>query len=203
MKYHTYLTIYRGNDMPKFYIGSTSTKRLSEGYRGSVLSKEYSRVWSLRQEKNPELFKTVILTTHDTREDAYEKEHFLHKSLSVVSNPLYINKSYADGSGRFGGGFKGKSHSEEHKAHISKTLKGRTNTWTPKERPEHAKKMQGNQFAKGNKNPEQAKKMQGNQLVKNTIWWNNGKVNKRSAESPGSDFVAGRLPFTHKSMHPI
>lgn len=29
--------------------------------------------------------------------------------------------------------------------------------------------------------------------TKGTKWWNNGKINKRSTESPGDDFVSGRI----------
>lgn len=29
-------------------------------------------------------------------------------------------------------------------------------------------------------------------------WWNNGKVNKRSVEKPGEDFVIGRMPYERK-----
>jgi len=30
-------------------------------------------------------------------------------------------------------------------------------------------------------------------ITKGTSWWNNGKINKRSVESPGDDFMPGRI----------
>ena len=194
-KFCTYLTKYSGNKLPPFYIGSTTIEKIESGYKGSVLSQEYGSVFEEETKSSPHLFKTIILTTHETREQAYKKEHFFHRMLNVVSNELYMNKSYADGSGRFGGGFKGKSHTDEHKAHMSTIMKGRINTWTGKKRPEHSEMMKGNQYKKGKKSPESAERMKGNTYTVNTRWWNNGKVNKRSAESPGFDFVPGRLHF--------
>jgi len=31
-------------------------------------------------------------------------------------------------------------------------------------------------------------------------WWNNGKVNKRSVECPGNDFILGRIPYPRKPL---
>lgn len=31
-------------------------------------------------------------------------------------------------------------------------------------------------------------------------WWNDGKVNKRSVEKPGEDFVIGRIPYKRKPL---
>ena len=43
--YCTYLTIYSGNKLPTFYIGSTSVEKIEQGYRGSVSSKRYQSIW--------------------------------------------------------------------------------------------------------------------------------------------------------------
>lgn len=65
-----YLTIYRGDKFPPLYIGSTSIKRLNEGYIGSVKSVKYQKLWKQEQKQNPDLFETKILSTYFTREEA-------------------------------------------------------------------------------------------------------------------------------------
>ena len=100
--YCTYLTIYSGNKLPLFYIGSSSIDRINKGYRGSVLSKIYKETWKNELLTNPHLFKTKIITTHNDRKEATTKEKFLQKSLDVVKNPLYINRAYAQIEGSHG-----------------------------------------------------------------------------------------------------
>lgn len=95
--YCTYLTVYYGNLLPPFYIGSTSIKRINCGYRGSVRSKEYKLIWEEELRNNPDLFDTRVITQHDTRKDALSRETKFHTALDVKFNPLYINKSYAGG----------------------------------------------------------------------------------------------------------
>jgi hypothetical protein len=51
--YCTYLTIYSGNKLPPFYIGSTSVNRISNGYHGSVSSKRYKSIWLEELKTNP------------------------------------------------------------------------------------------------------------------------------------------------------
>ena len=55
--YCTYLTVYTGNKLPPFYIGSTSVDNISKGYRGSVLSKNYKSIWKQELHSHPDLFK--------------------------------------------------------------------------------------------------------------------------------------------------
>lgn len=93
MKYCTYLTTYRGNKLPPFYIGSTSIERINNGYRGSVESKSYKQIWIDEIKNNPHLFRTIILTSHNTRKEATEKEFQFQLKLLVHRNSLYINKS--------------------------------------------------------------------------------------------------------------
>lgn len=89
-----YLTIYSGNRLPPFYIGSTSASRLSRGYVGSVVSKRYRAIWNEERLSRPHLFRTIILARFQTRDAAYDKERTLQKRLSVIKNPLYVNLSY-------------------------------------------------------------------------------------------------------------
>lgn len=135
-KFCTYLTIYSGNLLPPFYIGSTSIDKIRKGYRGSVLSKRYRSIWLSELKRNHHLFKTKIITTHDTRIEATLREYQFQKDLLVVSSPLYINLSYANK--KFGMNIKGKNHplwglhhTETSKKKMSNTRKGRklTETW--------------------------------------------------------------------------
>lgn len=92
-KFCTYLTIYRGNLLPPFYIGYTSANKIRKGYRGTVTSSEYRDIWKKEQQQNPHLFVTIILTYHKTREEASIKETYFQKHFNVHINPLYTNKS--------------------------------------------------------------------------------------------------------------
>lgn len=100
--YCTYVTIYSGNKLPPFYIGSTSTERIENGYRGSVSSKKYKNIWNSELKINPQLFKTVVLTLHDDRKLATERELRFQKQLNVINHPMYINESYADKNFMYG-----------------------------------------------------------------------------------------------------
>jgi hypothetical protein len=95
--YCVYLTTYRGKALPPFYIGSTSVKKIKNGYRGSVLSAAYKAIWKQELASNPELFSTKILSKHTTRQEALEHELNLQKDLDVVNSRLFINKALASG----------------------------------------------------------------------------------------------------------
>lgn len=81
--------------MPMFYIGSSSVKKVNNGYHGSVCSQQYKEIWLSELKHNPQLFRTVILTTHLVRKEATLKEREFQKKVSAVKNPLYINQSFA------------------------------------------------------------------------------------------------------------
>lgn len=99
----TYLTSYSGNKLPPFYIGSSSIERISLlGYKGSVQSKEYKKIWNLEIKNNPNLFKTIIITTHETRKEATAKELSFQKSVQAPKNPLYTNRAFAQVEGSHG-----------------------------------------------------------------------------------------------------
>ena len=95
MDYCVYLTIYRGNKMPPFYIGRSRIKNID---RGTVSSKLYKDIWLQELADNPQLFETKILTKHSTQKEAAEKEEYFHKKLRVHKNPLYINQATAAGT---------------------------------------------------------------------------------------------------------
>lgn len=118
--YCTYVTFYSGNKLPPFYIGSSSVKRIESGYRGSVSSKLYKKIFRSELKDNPHLFKTKIISVHETRSEAYIKENKLHRHLNVVDSSMYINQHIVL-SPNFASG----PMSDDTKLKISKTTKGR------------------------------------------------------------------------------
>lgn len=114
----TYLTTYSGNKFPPFYIGSTSVKKVNEGYHGSVSSRKYSEIWNTEIKTNPHLFSTEIIAKYESRQSAIDAEYDLQKLVNAPKNPEFVNMAYA--SGTFGGPtdgennpFYGKKHSLE------------------------------------------------------------------------------------------
>lgn len=89
-----YLTVYRGGKLPPFYIGSTSLKRLSKGYCGSVVSRRYRDLWKSEVLNNRAAFSVNIIAKFPNRVAAYECERRLQKRLGVITSPLYANRSY-------------------------------------------------------------------------------------------------------------
>ncbi len=135
--YCTYLTTYSGDKLPPLYIGSTSLEKIEEGYHGSVSSKKYKELWNKELKENPQLFETQILTTHSTRNEAFEEEIRLQELHDVVNSDLYINMAIACGKTIFvdyddlewrkkiSEATRGKKKSEEHKKKLSESLKDR------------------------------------------------------------------------------
>jgi len=73
---------------------------------------------------------------------------------------------------------------EEHKKNISKALKGKpAHNKGKKCSEEHKKKVSETLKMMEHKPPSN----------KNTKWWNNGQINKRSIECPGNQWVLGRI----------
>jgi hypothetical protein len=94
--------MYRGNKLPPFYLGSSSVKRVKNGYRGSVESKKYSKIWKNEIKNNPGAFTTKIIFECQTQKEAVLKEKYLQEKLKVVTSPLYVNLSTATVNGFFG-----------------------------------------------------------------------------------------------------
>lgn len=141
IKYCVYLTYYKGNLLPKWYIGSSSDLKIKNGYNGSIKSKKFKDIYKSEQTNNKHLFKTRILSYHCTRKEALVEELRLQQLHKVVKNKLYMNESYATINGFFGRDVKGINHpqygkpshnkgkklqslSSERKEHLSKMLKG-------------------------------------------------------------------------------
>jgi hypothetical protein len=113
----TYLTIYRGNKLPPFYIGSSTHHKIQAGYHGSVSSKKYRVIWRAEIANNPHLFKTKILKTFSSRKEALASERNLQELLKVLDNPLYINQGIARG------GFFVCKRTPEHQQKINESRK--------------------------------------------------------------------------------
>lgn len=109
--YRVYITFYRGNKLPPFYIGSAKESRLKSGYRGSVRSKKYRSLWEFELRNHPELFKTIPLSAkYSTQKEAIEVESRLQRTLNVVKSDLYVNMSIAAKDGCFGRDVSGENH---------------------------------------------------------------------------------------------
>lgn len=93
----TYLTIYDGDKLPPFYIGSTSAERVEHGYHGSVRGLKHGDAWKQELAQHPELFDTIILSKHPTRNEALDEEQRLHVKHNVVRDARFINTATARG----------------------------------------------------------------------------------------------------------
>ena len=203
--YCTYLTIYSGNKLPPFYIGSSDVIKVHNGYHGSVTSKRYKSIWLSEIKHNPHLFKTRILTTHSDRESATDRERKFQIQLSVVDSPMYINEALASPTGFFGKRIRGKDHhrygvprspdSEETRKRKSEGHKGLP-TWNKgktykrgpnksnKKGPEHGNhgRIPWNKGKKtGALSDEHKEKLSTSRVGKTT--WNKGKKTPHSEET--------------------
>lgn len=106
---------------------------------------------------------------------------------------------------------KGKTKSVEHKTKISQTLTGHevpeetrlkiSETQKGRPRPEISEKLKKyyethHPWNYGTAKPKLQKPSKGF-AVKGTRWWNNGERNVRSVDSPGEDFILGRIKIKH------
>ena len=108
--YCVYLTIYSGNKIPKYYIGSSSLSKIKSGYKGSVSSKEWKLLWDYELKFYPELFDVIIISEHSTRLESLQSELQYQLKYSVVESKDYINKSLAKPNGFFGMDVLGKNN---------------------------------------------------------------------------------------------
>lgn len=100
--YCTYLTIYRGDILPRRYIGSSSVQKVESGYVGSISSLKWKTLFEQELLNNRHLFKTRILSSHNTRQEALDHEYQLHIKYDVVFSNIYMNESVARPNGFFG-----------------------------------------------------------------------------------------------------
>jgi hypothetical protein len=171
-------------------IKSLETKRkLSESHRGKKLSKETKRKIGSSLKGRVHGEETILkmrkakkgkIMSEDAKRKMSEKklgiklkeEHKINISRAMKGKPAHN---------------KGKKCSEDHKKKVSKALKDIGHK--PPSRKgkilniEHKKRISKSLKEKGHLPP----------LHKNTKWWNDGQINKRSVECPGNNWVLGRI----------
>lgn len=192
MKYIVYITYYKGTKLPPWYIGSSNQDKVENGYNGSPVSKQWGSIYKKEQKENKQLFRTKILSHHETRLEALEEELRVQKMHCVVTNEKYFNLSYASINGYFGRDVAGELHpmygkniTQEHKIKIAKGNKGKRKGI--KSSKETRDKISNN--TKGSNNPmygkahtEESKKKISNKMIGNEPW-NKNKKNIYSEET--------------------
>ena len=96
--YCIYLTIYLGDRLPPFYIGSSTIKKVLKGYHGTVTSAKFKDIWCEEIKNNRHLFKTFIIPSNPilTMVDKLTLEAKWQLEFDVVNSPLFINQRLAD-----------------------------------------------------------------------------------------------------------
>jgi hypothetical protein len=121
--YAVYLTIYYGDKLPPFYIGSSSIKKIENGYCGSVRSKKYKSLFNDEIKNNRGLFEVIIISTHITRSEAIDFELEIQKSFDVIKSKDFFNEAFASINGMFGRDVSGSNNPMFGKTHTEKTKK--------------------------------------------------------------------------------
>lgn len=124
MEYVVYLTEYKGDKLPPFYIGSTSMEKINSGYRGSIKSKKWKDIYDSEIKENPNLFSVSILSKHTSRNEALEEEKRIQIERDVIKSNLYFNESIAAPNGFFGMDVSGENN-PFHNRHHDEELQNR------------------------------------------------------------------------------
>lgn len=220
MKFCVYLTCYRGNLLPPFYVGSTSVAKIQNGYGGSVSSRAFKKIWQSERKKRPWLFKTRIVGTYASRTEAYKVEDRLCTALRAARSPMYINRGpvidafYARGTehpmfgrkhtdealAKMSAAHSGKTISPAHRLAVGDHFRGKPNTEKHKakiaaahvgKKHSHSACVKMSAYHTGKVMSDAARA----KMVKartGTYWWTNGVSTRRSREQPGSEWKRGR-----------
>lgn len=95
--YCVYFTVYKGNRLPPFYIGSAPVSKINRGYRGSASSAQWGKIWKSELKENPHLFVTFIIPGQYalTPKEILDLELKWQKLFDVVQDPDFVNQAYA------------------------------------------------------------------------------------------------------------
>lgn len=95
--YCVYFTIYKGNRLPPFYIGSAPVSKINRGYHGSASSAQWGKIWKSELKENPHLFVTFIIPGQyaPTPKEILDLELKWQKLFDVVQDPDFVNQAYA------------------------------------------------------------------------------------------------------------
>lgn len=134
--YAVYMVVYFGGAFPpktksstkkpRRYIGSAKLENIHNGYRGSVNSKKYKKIWKSELNESFDKFKIRILSVHNCDIEAREEEKRIQIKYDVVNSDLYINLAIASPNGYFGKPDTGRKFSKETREKMSKKRKGKT-----------------------------------------------------------------------------
>ena len=184
--------------MPANYIGSTYVDRiLIQNYRGSVASNRYKDIWLSELKLHPELFKTVIVSYHDTRSNATHREYQIQKLFNVVKSDLFINRAYASVNG-----WCDTIYTQEEKAATSKKKSDAHANRTPEERASRGKKI--SKGLTGRKASEEHKAniaaaRKGKPLSEDHLLNANAGRQNRTAEEKASSYKKTSITLINKS----
>lgn len=182
MDYLVYLTIYTGDKLPRFYIGSTNMDKFLSGYHGTISSKKYKDTYKKELKENPHLFDSCIVHECKTREEALVLEREYQEKIDAVFRDDFSNMAYA--GGKFGISFKG----EDHPLYNSHNGKGSFHCYNPVTMERRFCHPIPDGFVKGRPSIDKG-------VNKGRVWYNNGEKNKilKPRETPPDGFVKGRL----------
>ncbi|AWD91284.1 hypothetical protein [Enterobacteria phage vB_EcoM_IME281] len=173
-----YLTIYSGDKLPPFYIGSTSLEKHLNGYHGSVKSKKYQEIYKSELAAHPELFDSLIVEEFETREEATKAEYKYQVLNNAAKSDLFFNRATAAPKGFFGSDVSKENNPFFNKHHSHETIKiqsglklGELNPMYGIKRPEHSKAMakENNPFF-GKKHTDEALIKCGLKNRKSPVW---------------------------------
>jgi hypothetical protein len=192
--------------MKEYYYTYYSYEEYGRGYFGSrkcyCPPEEDIKYFGSSKDKTFKPTQKIILKgDYNTREEAYADEIILQQYYKVVENPHFANKAYQTSTGF---STYGKKHTEEHKKHLSKLLKGRK-TYGNKPHPFKGKKHtkdwklnQSNRMKNNNpmKRPEISMKQ--SQSMKGKTPWNKGITD--SSITGGKNPRAKKIIFDGKTF---
>jgi hypothetical protein len=192
MEYYTYA--YLREDGTPYYIGRGKHQKKSKYRR---MNTKFGHSVSVPNEK-----RRIILKDNLSLNDANKHEIYMISIFGKKYDGTGILRNLVDGGtggtvpgrklseetkNKIGNANRGKIPSEEHRRKNGEAKKGNTN-WLGKKHTEETKEKIRN-IHKGKPFPGI------HNSNKETKWWNDGQINKRSVECPGEEWKFGRLPL--------